>query len=720
MIGQLLDGRYKITQLLGSGGFGQTYIAEDTKVFNVKCVVKQLKPLANDPKTWQVARRLFETEAQLLHKLGTHDQIPRLLAHFEKEREFYLVQELIEGHDLSKELTPGKRLSEPYVISLLKNILEPLSFVHQQNVIHRDIKPPNLIRRKTGGKIVLIDFGAVKQVVATQVVNAQEQTRLTVSIGTAGYMPSEQGKGTPRYASDIYAVGMIGIQALTGLMPPSGLMLSGELWEDPDTAEIIWRDQVQVSPTLAEILDKMVRYDFRQRYQSAIEAWEAVQQLTNSSLPAKENVSEGYSKTVVITRQNLSPTPDYSPTLATPDSDSQEQTQTSNEVYLKPEVANNKASSSLEVASGGTLVVKTNSEQQLPVKSQKARPTILQNAKNLLTKPLEGPRKLNITVFGPRGVGKTSLLAAMYHRFGKTTQGTNLQLTAELATSALLQEHLAKLQSPLENQDELEFTGGIQGTSEPQDFIFEMSRTGGPANVQLCFKDFPGGRIGSNAASEEIEEVKKVLSECAVVLIVVDSPALMEQNGNWHELINKPLLIADYFKTAYQNLKEPRLVLFVPSKCEKYMQESPNELLRRIQEKYESLLKFLAHPALLPYVVVAITPVQTLGNVCFSRIDVQTINGKSQPHFYYRKTAFRHEPRDSEQPIRYLLQFLLKIHLKKRSWLSKTIRSVLGRLFEDAAFRAAVYEFAQGCKRTEGFAVLQDREGWLEMERGQK
>jgi len=145
MLGQLLDRRYRIIQTLGVGGFGQTYIAEDTKLYNSKCVVKQLKPLATDPMTLKVARRLFDSEAQVLHQLGSHDQIPRLLAHFEENQEFYLVQELIEGHPLSDELTPGKRLSESYVISLLQSNLTALAFVHQKKVIHRDIKPPNLM-----------------------------------------------------------------------------------------------------------------------------------------------------------------------------------------------------------------------------------------------------------------------------------------------------------------------------------------------------------------------------------------------------------------------------------------------------------------------------------------------------------------------------------------------------------------------------------------------
>ncbi|AFY49912.1 serine/threonine protein kinase [Nostoc sp. PCC 7524] len=291
MLGQLLDGRYKITKVLGAGGFGQTYIAEDTKLYNSLCVVKQLKPMATDPMTLQVARRLFQSEAQLLHQLGTHDQIPQLMAHFEENEEFFLVQQFIDGHPLSDELTPGKKLSEAYTISLLQNILQPLAFVHQNQVIHRDIKPPNLIRRNSDGKVVLIDFGAVKQI-STQVVTGEGVTKMTVGIGTAGYMPSEQSRGSPRLSSDVYAVGMIGIQALTGLMPH-------QLEEDIQTAEIVWRHLAQVSPALADLLDRMVRYDFRQRYQSAVEALASVQQLGNAAYaPTQTSAHPEYTPTL--------------------------------------------------------------------------------------------------------------------------------------------------------------------------------------------------------------------------------------------------------------------------------------------------------------------------------------------------------------------------------------------------------------------------------------
>ncbi|BAY38580.1 serine/threonine kinase [Nostoc sp. NIES-2111] len=299
MLNQLLDGRYKITKVLGAGGFGKTYIAEDIKLYNNLCVVKQLQPMATDPMTLQVARRLFESEAQLLHKLGTHDQIPQLLAHFEEHEEFFLVQQFIDGHPLSDELTPGKRLSQDYTIALLQNILQPLAFVHQNNVIHRDIKPPNLIRRNSDGKVVLIDFGAVKQI-STQIVNGEGVTKMTVGIGTAGYMPSEQSRGSPRLSSDVYAVGMIGIQALTGLMPH-------QLEEDIQTAEIRWRHLVSVSPALADVLDRMVRYDFRQRYQSAVDTLAAVQNLGNAYAPTQTSATPGYTPTLPMTHPGDNP-----------------------------------------------------------------------------------------------------------------------------------------------------------------------------------------------------------------------------------------------------------------------------------------------------------------------------------------------------------------------------------------------------------------------------
>ncbi|RMG05877.1 MAG: serine/threonine protein kinase [Cyanobacteria bacterium J055] len=270
-----LSHRYQILEPLGRGSFGQTYIAEDTHLpGHPRCVVKQLKPISIEPHVLQEARRRFDAEATMLHELCSHEQIPRLLDRFECNGEFYLVLELIDGHPLSRELVGGQQLSESYALSLLENILTPLAFVHQHNVIHRDIKPSHLIRRERDGKIFIIDFGAVKQIV-----DPLETTKLTIVVGTPEYMSIEQWQGRPKLSSDIYAVGTICIQALTGL---DSKQLARLFEEENGT---VWWQGIQVSSALRDVLNKMVRSNYQERYSSAVEALEAVRQLSRVPPP---------------------------------------------------------------------------------------------------------------------------------------------------------------------------------------------------------------------------------------------------------------------------------------------------------------------------------------------------------------------------------------------------------------------------------------------------
>ena len=268
-MGQQIGGRYQIIKALGSGSFGQTFLAKDTHDNEISdCVVKQLK--CDNEDNLKTARRLFDTEAKILEKLGSHSQIPQLFNYFEEAKEFYLVQEFIDGQDLDNELKPGIKYSESDVKKLLIDILEILTYVHDNNVIHSDIKPGNIMRRKSG-ELVLIDFGAVKQV-GTIISQKNGTVAKTVTIGTPGYMPSEQAIGKPRFSSDIYAVGMIAIQALTGLLPE---VLQKE-YENQETEEIDWRKLADVSDRLGNILDRMIRYDYRQLYPSAVEVLEVI------------------------------------------------------------------------------------------------------------------------------------------------------------------------------------------------------------------------------------------------------------------------------------------------------------------------------------------------------------------------------------------------------------------------------------------------------------
>jgi eukaryotic-like serine/threonine-protein kinase len=277
----ILAGRYEIIKVLGGGGFAVAFLAQDNlQPSKPLCVVKQLRPNQTHPRVIE----FFEKEAAILERLGKHLQIPQLLAHFTENQNLYIVQEFIEGQDLSNEITFGKKLSEGYVTKLLEDVLGVLSFVHQQGVIHRDIKPQNLMRQRPGGRIFLIDFGAVKEL-GTLMLNTQGEIASSVVIGTGGYMPNEQKNGKPCLGSDVYAVGVTAIQALTGILP-------FDLPEDPQTGEIIWRQEApQISDNLAEVISKMVRRHFSLRYSSAITALEALTSIVTPVTPIAPTVT---------------------------------------------------------------------------------------------------------------------------------------------------------------------------------------------------------------------------------------------------------------------------------------------------------------------------------------------------------------------------------------------------------------------------------------------
>jgi ABC-type branched-subunit amino acid transport system substrate-binding protein/serine/threonine protein kinase len=266
--GEILAGRYRIIDRLGQGGFARTYTAQDIQnPENPPCVVKEIPfPQSENPMVLERARRRFQTEARALQTLANNSRIPELFNHFEENGNFYLVQEFMEGNPLSQELPPGKRWTEAQAIAFLQEILEILNSIHQANVIHRDITPSNLIRRQTDRQIVLIDFGAVKEI-STFTSNSTGEI-LSQAIGTSGYMPAEQynPRSTPQPYNDIYAVGTIVIQALTGRRPTN-------LSQDLETGEFIWDylTSEPVSDGLRNILNNMVRFHFQQRYQSAAE-----------------------------------------------------------------------------------------------------------------------------------------------------------------------------------------------------------------------------------------------------------------------------------------------------------------------------------------------------------------------------------------------------------------------------------------------------------------
>lgn len=257
----LLRNRYRIVNLLSDeGGFGRTYLAEDIDKLNDQCVVKQLAPRVQGTWALKKAIELFQEEAVRLQQLGQNSQIPQLFAYFEQDNNLYLVQEFIDGQNLAQELNQRSHYQENEIKELLLDLLPVLKFIHQQGVIHRDIKPQNIIRRKKDGRLVLIDFGASKQLSAT--VQSQKGT----TIGSQGYTPIEQLQGGEAYpTSDLYSLGATAFHLLSGISPSQLWIQNGYGWVAS------WREYVQhpISDKFAKVLHRLLAIDFHERYQSA-------------------------------------------------------------------------------------------------------------------------------------------------------------------------------------------------------------------------------------------------------------------------------------------------------------------------------------------------------------------------------------------------------------------------------------------------------------------
>ncbi len=262
---KLFRGRYEILQILGRGGFGITFLAKNAILpGNPLCVIKQLCPKVINPQSWQRACTRFEKEAKTLGQLGSHSQIPMLLDYFQANGEFFLIQEYVPGLTLAREVRQTGAKSEASVKRFLQELLPILQYLHKHHVIHRDIKPQNLLRCEYDGRVVLIDFGAVKEQLVDACENSINQAVNTNFIGTRGFAPPEQFSLRPVYASDIYALGVTCIYMLTAKNPL-------EFDYDANTGEICWQKEVDISDRFAYILGKMVKISLDDRFKTADE-----------------------------------------------------------------------------------------------------------------------------------------------------------------------------------------------------------------------------------------------------------------------------------------------------------------------------------------------------------------------------------------------------------------------------------------------------------------
>ena len=282
---KLLNNRYRVLEKLGEGGFGLTLLAEDTQMPSHRCcVIKQLKPHTDNPHIDQSVRERFSQEAAVLEKLGEeHSQIPKLYGHFEENGLFFLALEWIDGETLSNRVKVAGKMSEEQVKGILTSLLPVLDYIHEKQIIHRDIKPQNILLRKSDDEPVLIDFGVVKETI-NQGVNSGGNN-LTISIGTPQFMSPEQAAGRPEYSSDLYSLGLTAIYLLTGKWPQ-------ELETDPQTREMLWLNHSsKVSVRFAAVLDKAIRFHPRTRFTTAKEMLAAFEEPTAATLASSHEVA---------------------------------------------------------------------------------------------------------------------------------------------------------------------------------------------------------------------------------------------------------------------------------------------------------------------------------------------------------------------------------------------------------------------------------------------
>ncbi len=287
---QLIAARYQVIKVLKEDGCLQSVLAEDTQdASQSKCLIKQAiggahltTATLHKPKSLKSIKRQLSQEAEILYKLSGSQGIPQILACFKENQNYYLVQEFIEGTALAEEFPIGKRDSKRWTerkcLEMLQEVLAILDQIHQHNAIHCNLNPHNLIRRAAGGGLVLINFGAVQPL---RPQSDRRKLSLTVPIGPFGYLPPEQLTNYPQPNSDLYSLGLIAIQGLTGVHP-------GQLKVDAYTGEIRWQEELMgpVSEDLVKILNLMVLNQYQKRYQSVAEVQQAIASLLSPEKPS--------------------------------------------------------------------------------------------------------------------------------------------------------------------------------------------------------------------------------------------------------------------------------------------------------------------------------------------------------------------------------------------------------------------------------------------------
>jgi hypothetical protein len=310
---------------------------------------------------------------------------------------------------------------------------------------------------------------------------------------------------------------------------------------------------------------------------------------------------------------------------------------------------------------------------------------------------------IDVTMLGASGVGKTTMLASMYRSFREVVGTTDLAVVAsDRATSARLQDYLIRLRS-LPQELRVKPT---PGTEDVHEYLFDVGRRGKKPLFALRFTDYPGNFLTQPGlgTAEDDQKIQRAFNRADVVVVAIDMAALMELNGEYHEHINNPDVITDIIFRMLQEDRS-RLIILAPLKCEKYVGRTGDaeEMAKRIEEAYRPLLTYIRSGELRTRIACVLTPVQTIGSVVFSRIELD--NGKPTFVFRTKQQNAQYEPQDADQPLSYLMKFIVGKYRATGGVLKIGWLKIIGA---DTTLVNAMQEFSGRCKTGGGFTVLQD------------
>lgn len=268
---------------------------------------------------------------------------------------------------------------------------------------------------------------------------------------------------------------------------------------------------------------------------------------------------------------------------------------------------------------------------------------------------------LSICMMGPRSVGKTTVLTSIFHESqDKICDGSNIYLRALDADTNTLNDYYTMLVDAVAKKN----ASNLPASNAISEFNFGLGLAGRAESVKLTIRDFPGEYLTSTIKSDR-DEVYNFIANATVILIAIDTPYLMEENGQYNEEKNKVDIVTHYLKDNVTAIQD-KLVLFVPLKCERYLHDKKlSKVAERVIETYKDLTDFFAQNNIASFV----TPIITLGGIEFDTMKDSNVPGDVSKIAVFRPWEANpvYKPLFCPQPLYYLLTYVANYYEWKKT-----------------------------------------------------